>query len=76
MDDTAHRQRLTGRQLRDLAGLALMVVGAVLTCVAGFILHPAAGLALCGGWLVAAGWLAASTEVPDLAEGPGLEGGR
>lgn len=72
MDDNAHRPRLTGRQLRDLAGLALMVVGAVVTCIAGFIVHPAAGLAVTGAWLLGGGWLLASTELPD----PDREGGR
>lgn len=74
MDDTAFRQtRLTGRQLRDLAGLALMTVGVVLTCVAGYLVHLAAGLTVTGGWLIAAGWLLASSLE---AVGAEREGGR
>ncbi|MGW0486183.1 hypothetical protein [Nonomuraea sp. NPDC003214] len=68
MDDVGRRPDLTGRQVRDLAGLALMAVGAVLTCVAAFMLHPAAGLGMVGVWLLGGGWLLA-TGLPDSPEG-------
>ncbi|MFI9845126.1 hypothetical protein ACIHFD_49465 [Nonomuraea sp. NPDC051941] len=73
MNDDIYRQRLTGRQLRDLIGGTFMVLGAVLTCLAAFMIHPAAGFAVVGAWLLGAGWLLASSPA---SVGDEREGGR
>ncbi|TMR09084.1 hypothetical protein ETD86_45055 [Nonomuraea turkmeniaca] len=52
-----------GRARRDVIGLALLIVGALLTTIGTAALwHPAAALVVAGLWLVAAGWLTATSR--------------
>ncbi|MEU4229541.1 hypothetical protein AB0F17_35035 [Nonomuraea sp. NPDC026600] len=51
------------RARRDVIGLALLIVGALLTTIgAAALWHPAAALVVAGMWLVAAGWLTATSR--------------
>ncbi|MFD9947680.1 hypothetical protein ACFWYW_46560 [Nonomuraea sp. NPDC059023] len=59
------RQPLTGRQLRDLIGLILIVAGAAVMCAAAFAYHPIAGWGLLGVLLCGAGVLLASAPADD-----------
>ncbi|GAA2411333.1 hypothetical protein GCM10010404_81570 [Nonomuraea africana] len=48
------------RVQRDIAGLGLLILGALLTVVAAFVWEPIVGLALLGGYLMVAGGFLAS----------------
>ncbi|MER5322387.1 hypothetical protein [Streptosporangium roseum] len=56
------RPQLTGRYLRELLGLLLMVVGAGVIVAAAFFLSPVAGWTVLGGGLFGAGLFAASSR--------------
>ncbi|GAA2692126.1 hypothetical protein [Nonomuraea recticatena] len=55
-DLAARRQRIQ----RDIAGVTLLLIGALFTVVAAFAWEPIVGLALTGGYLIAAGGILAS----------------
>ncbi|MBG0818970.1 hypothetical protein [Planomonospora sp. ID82291] len=59
-DPAAHAQQR--RVVRDLVGLALLLLGALCTSAAAYLWSPAAGLALVGVYLMAGGWLLASGQ--------------
>lgn len=51
----AARQRMTVRELRDLIGLALVILGVLSLVVTAWLWHPLAGMAATSAALIVAG---------------------